>query len=343
MINNFLQKFNLILAQPYWLWLLLLIPLYLLLRKLRKGKQESYWTISNLPKNFVRDIPLKIRLRPVMTVLRVLTLACIIIALARPQRTDRSNNITGEGIDIMLSIDISGSMLDKDFEPNRLEAAKHTMSQFVQERPNDRLGLVIFAGESFTQCPVTLDHAVLIQQIGILTPELLMPGTSIGNGLASAVNGLRNSTAKSKVIVLMTDGVNQPNEGLNIKPEKAIELANLYNIKVYTIGIGSKGKALRPMQQPDGSVVDVLTDVEIDEALLEKIAAATNGKYFRATDNNTLKNIYKEIDQLEKSKIESTVNYQYKDIFYLILIPGFLFLLLEIILRFTYFRSLTEE
>ncbi|MBX9448701.1 MAG: VWA domain-containing protein [Taibaiella sp.] len=343
MINSFLQKYNLIFAQPFWLWLLLLIPVYLVLRGQWRKKNDSYWLISNLPQKFVTKVPLKIRLRPILQVLRTLTLIGIIIALARPQKTDSKRNIDAEGIDIMLSIDISGSMMDKDFEPNRLEAAKKTMKEFVQGRTGDRMGLVIFAGESFTLCPVTLDHSILLQQISILQSDMLEAGTSIGNGLASALNGLRSSDSKTKIIVLMTDGVNQPAIGLNIKPDEAIEMAKLYQIKVYTIGIGSQGKALRPTPQPDGSVVDVLADVEIDEVLLQKIAKETGGEYFRATSNTSLDEIYSEIDKLEKSKVEMSAYYQYEDVFYWFLIPALIILVLELLLRYTYFRTITEE
>lgn len=266
----------------------------------------------------------------------------MIVALSRPQRTDRPASQYAEGIDIMLIIDVSGSMMDKDFTPNRLEAAKKTMSEFVMGRPFDRMGLVIFAGESFTLCPLTLDHNILLQQIAILHSEMLEAGTSIGNGLASSVGGLRDSDAKSKVIVLMTDGVNQQVSGLNIKPEDGIEMAKLYGIKVYTIGVGSKGKALRPTPQPDGSVVDVLAEVTIDEELLQRIADETGGQYFRATDNTSLQKIYSEIDKLEKSLINSDVQIQYKDLYPWLVWPALVLLLLFILLRFTVFRTLTE-
>lgn len=345
MINNFLQRYDLLLAQPFWLWLLLLIPIYFVFQKLRNKNKNSFWQISNLPLDFSKSIPAKIRWRPLLQVLRALALICIILALARPQKTDSAVNIDAEGIDIMLTIDISGSMMDKDFEPNRLEATKRTMEKFVKERRGDRMGLVIFAGESFTQCPITLDHKILLEQIAVLRSDMLAMGTSIGNGLASAVGGLRNTDGKSKVVVLMTDGVNQvgaPNT-LSIDPSDAIEMAKMYGIKVYTIGIGSKGIVMRPTPQADGSVVDIPTQTDLDEVLLEKIGSETGGAYFRATDNSSLQNIYKEIDKMEKSKVEMSTNYQYKDVFYWCLIPGLLFLVLEMLLRYTYFRTITTE
>lgn len=271
-----------------------------------------------------------------------MALVLMILALARPQRTDRPDSIYAEGIDIMLAIDISGSMMDKDFEPNRLEAAKRTMSEFVSQRIFDRMGLVIFAGESFTLCPLTLDHSILQQQIGILHSNMLEAGTSIGNGLASAIGGLRHSDVKSKIVVLMTDGVNQQVTGLNIKPEDAIEMAKLYDIKVYTIGIGSNGKALRPTPQPDGSVVDILTEVKIDETLLQYVASETGGKYFRATDNTSLKEVYAEIDKLEKSALEADIQFQYKDLYPWLVGSASLLLILVFLLRFVLWRTLTE-
>lgn len=342
MLNSLLQSYQLTLAQPYWLWLLLFLPLLFFWRKNQKSNVDSYWKMANLPQQFVQQIPAKVKWYRAIRWVEILSLALLIVAMARPQRTDRPANIYAEGIDIMLSIDISGSMMDKDFEPNRLEAAKKTMSEFVSQRHFDRMGLVIFAGESFTLCPLTLDHSILLQQIGILHSSMLEAGTSIGNGLASAVGSLRHSEVKSKVVVLMTDGVNQQVTGLNIKPEDAIEMAKLYGIKVYAIGIGSNGKALRPTPQPDGTVVDILADVKIDEELLEHVASETGGKYFRATDNTSLKEVYAEIDKLEKSSLEADIQFQYKDVYAWLLVPAAVLLVLAYLLRFVVWRTLTE-
>ncbi|HEY8661156.1 MAG TPA: VWA domain-containing protein, partial [Hanamia sp.] len=241
----------------------------------------------------------------------------------------------GEGVDIMLCIDVSGSMTAQDFTPNRMEAAKKVAEEFVNNRPSDRIGVVIFAGESFTQCPLTTDHYVLINQIRQIRSGLLEDGTAIGSGLATGVDRLRNSKSKSKVIILLTDGVN--NGGL-IDPSTAKEIAKTFKIKVYTIGVGTNGYAPTPVSTPMGIVMQN-EKVAIDEKLLQNIAYETGGKYFRATDNTSLENIYKEINHLEKSKVEITAFHRYSEKFYPIIFIAMVLLFIEIILRYTLFKK----
>ena len=264
-----------------------------------------------------------------------MTISCIIIALARPQVKFEEQQSEGEGVDIILSIDVSGSMTAQDFRPNRMEAAKKVAEDFVNERPNDRIGIVIFSGESFTQCPLTTDHSVLINQIEQIRNGLLEDGTAIGSGLATSVDRLRNSKAKSKVVILLTDGVN--NGGL-IDPATALEIAKTFKVKVYTIGVGTDGYAPTPVSTPLGIVMQN-EKVAIDEKLLKNIADQTGGKYFRATDNKSLQSIYAEIDHLEKSKVEITTLHRYTEKFYPLIFAAMALLLLEIILRFTIFRK----
>jgi Ca-activated chloride channel family protein len=270
-------------------------------------------------------------------VLRVLALAGLSIALARPQSSNTTESIDNEGIDIVLSIDISGSMLAEDFKPNRIESAKKVAMSFVDQRPTDRLGLVIFSGESFTQCPITIDHHVLKEQISAVKSGMLQDGTSIGMGLATAVQGLRNAKGKSRVIVLMTDGVN--NTGL-IDPATALEIAKAYKIRVYTIGVGSMGQALSPVQTPTG-IQMAMVPVQIDEPLMRKIAGETGGKYFRATDNKSLNDVYKEIDKLEKTKVEISSYKHYAELFFPFAAFALICLALEMLLRYTVFKSIT--
>lgn len=268
--------------------------------------------------------------------LRLLALVCIIMALARPQSHNDEKNIDGEGIDIVLCIDVSGSMLAQDFHPNRLEAAKRVAADFVRNRPADRIGLVIFAGESFTQCPVTSDHAIVESQIMQIDGGFLQDGTAIGSGLTTSVDRLRSSEAKSKVVILLTDGEN--NGGL-IDPKSAKEIAKSFNIKVYTIGIGSDGYASTPVQGLGGQVIMQQEKVNIDEKLLKEIAAETGAKYFRAKGDQSLANIYSEIDQLEKTKINITTNRRYTERFHPLVLLAIGFIFIELLLRFTVFRQ----
>lgn len=274
-------------------------------------------------------------LRPVPFMLRLLALACIIMALARPQVRFEEQESTGEGIDIILCIDVSGSMTAQDFTPNRMEAAKDVALDFVEHRPSDRIGVVIFAGESFTQCPLTTDHYVLKTQIQQIRNGLLEDGTSIGSGLATSVDRVRESKAKSKVVILLTDGVN--NGGL-IDPSTAKEIAKAYGVKVYTIGVGTEGYAPTPVSTPMGVVMQN-EKVTIDEKLLEDIAAETGGRYFRATDNESLSNIYKEIDTLEKSKVEIKTYNRASEKFYPFVFVALALLFVEFLLNYIVFRK----
>lgn len=267
--------------------------------------------------------------------LRILVITLIITALARPQTSSSSQDINIEGIDIVMSLDISGSMLAEDLKPNRLEAAKAVATDFINGRPNDRVGLVIFAGETFTQVPLTTDHRVLINLFNQVEAGMIADGTAIGDGLATAVSRLKNSTAISKVIILLTDGVS--NMGA-IDPLSAAEMAELYGIRIYTIGIGSRGTAPYPVQTPFGIRYQNM-EVEIDEDLLQEIARMTDGKYYRATSNQGLESIYREIDQLEKSKIDVTEFHKKTEVFYPFVLIALLLFALEILLKYTIFRS----
>ncbi len=291
--------------------------------------------VSSL-KSFRNTQSFKSNLRYTPLAMRMLALAAIITALARPQSHNDERNVEGEGIDIVLCIDVSGSMLAQDFHPNRLEAAKKVAEDFVRNRPADRIGLVIFAGESFTQCPVTSDHAVLESQIQQIDGSFLVDGTAIGSGLTTSVDRLRTSEAKSKVIILLTDGEN--NGGL-IDPKTAKEIAKSYNIKVYTVGIGSEGYASTPVEGPGGQVIMQQEKVNIDEGLLKEIASETGGRYFRAKDNQTLAGIYSDIDQLEKTKLNITITRRYTERFQPLVFLAIGLILIELILRFTVFRQ----
>lgn len=238
-------------------------------------------------------------MRHIPFLLRLLLILFLSIALARPQRFSKEQTSTTEGIDIMLSLDVSSSMLARDFDPDRIEAAKRIGIQFISGRPSDRMGLVIFANEAFTMCPLTLDHASLINQFNAVEMDMLDDGTAIGSGLAMAVNRLLSSDAVSRVVILLTDGVNNSGE---IAPYTAAEIAQTYGIRVYVVGIGSQGTAPYPVQTPFGIRYQQV-EVQIDEALMRQVAQLTGGEYFRATDNKTLEEIYQKIDSLEKSKI----------------------------------------
>jgi Ca-activated chloride channel family protein len=258
--------------------------------------------------------------------------------MARPQNSRINETVNSEGLDIVMSLDISGSMLAEDFRPNRIEAAKKVAQEFIEDRPTDRIGLVIFSGESFTQCPLTTDQNVLKEQLKNIRSGLLEDGTAIGMGLATSVERLRNSKAKTRIIILLTDGVN--NSGL-IDPMTALEIAKAYKIRVYTIGVGTMGRAPYPMKDQFGNIHMQQMQVQIDEQLMKQISVQTGGKYFRAIDNNSLSRVYKEIDRLEKTKIEISSFKRYAELFLPYAMLGLLFLLLEVVLRHTVFKSLT--
>jgi len=325
-------------ANPGFLWLLVIIPfLAFWFFKVRK-KDQATLKISSI-KPFNSSASILPKLKPLLYVLRLTALSLLIIALARPRNVGVSKRSkTTRGIDIVLAIDVSASMLARDLKPNRLEALKHVAERFVNERPNDRIGLVVYAGESFTKVPITTDKRIVINAIRNLHWGELEGGTAIGMGLGSAVNRLKDSKAKSKVIILLTDGVN--NTGF-VDPRTATELAKNLGIKVYTIGLGTNGMALFPVAKDiNGKLKFEYAKVEIDEGLLKYIAKQTGGRYFRATSNKSLKAIYDEINKLEKTKIESFKYYNYTELYRSLVILAIGLLLFEALLKQTIFRSL---
>ena len=323
-------------ANPYFFLLLLLIPTMVAFYFFYLNKKRTQLTFSGL-ENFKGIKPsFKQKYSFLPFLLKIIAFVLAIIALARPQSSMSGQNIKTEGIDIMMALDISASMLAEDLKPNRIDAAKKVAEEFIDSRPNDRIGLVVFSGESFTQCPLTTDHAVLKNLFTGIESGMLADGTAIGEGLATAVNRIRNSKAKSKVIILLTDGVN--NVG-SIAPETAGEIAKTFGIRVYTIGVGTIGMAPYPFKTPFGIQYQNI-EVQIDETILKQIASETDGKYFRATNSSKLKEIYNEIDKLEKTKIDVTEFHNYTEEFYPWAIAAALILLLDIILRYTLFKKL---
>ncbi len=320
-------------GQPWFFALFALLPLLLIWYIFKNNKQQGSIIISDATakglsswKNTFRHLPF---------LLRLLALSCIIIALAKPQTKNEQQQAEGEGVDIVLCLDVSGSMTAQDFQPNRLEAAKAVAADFVNRRTTDRIGVVIFAGESFTQCPLTTDHRVLLSAIDNIHNGLLEDGTAIGSGLGTGVDRLRTSKSKSKVIILLTDGEN--NGGL-IDPKTAKEIAKAFRIKVYTIGVGTDGYAPQPVNTPLGVQMQN-TKVTIDERLLKEIANETGGKYFRAKDNAGLAKIYEDIDTLEKTKVEISTLTRFTEKFFPFVIGALFFILLEVLLRFTVFKK----
>ncbi|MBT8257203.1 MAG: VWA domain-containing protein [Bacteroidia bacterium] len=321
-----------------WFWLLLLIPVAVLWYVFKYRKQTPELKISSL-KGFQATPSILPKFRHMLIVMRLLALGLLIMAMARPQTVDVSTRTkTTRGIDIVMAIDVSASMLAKDLKPNRLEALKLVAAEFIQGRPNDRIGLVEYAGESYTKTPITSDKAIVLKSLkDIRYNTIIEGGTAIGMGLATSVNRLKDSKAKSKVIILLTDGVN--NSGF-IDPITASELAVEYGIKTYTIGLGTNGMALSPIAlSRNGKFQYGRVQVEIDEELLKEIADATGGQYFRATDNKKLKEIYAEIDKLEKTEIEEFKFYNYEEKYRPLVWLAGLLLVLELLLRFTIFRS----
>ena len=323
---------------PEFLWLLILIPFLAVWYFFMRKKNVAILTMPSV-KGFKVKESLLSKLKPILSLLRILALTAIIVALARPRNVSVSKKTkTNSGIDIVMAIDVSASMLARDLKPNRLEALKKVAIDFVDRRPNDRIGIVVYAGESFTQTPITSDKAIVKRTISELKWGQLEGGTAIGMGLGSGVNRLKESKAKSKVIILLTDGVN--NSG-NIDPRTATELAKELGIKVYTVGIGTNGMADFPWSKDPrtGRLNFRKQQVEIDEDLLKEIAKETNGKYFRATDNISLKEIYDEIDKLEKTKIEEFKYYNYQEMYRSLVLLALGLLLLEFLLRNTLFKS----
>lgn len=299
-------------ASPYYLWLLtLLVPMigYYVWRALQGGASIQISSIAGVVR-----APRTVRyyLRHLPFVLRAAAFALLVVALARPQDIEQNVRSNTEGIDIMLAIDVSGSMLARDFKPDRITAAKEVAGSFIADRYGDRIGLVAFAGEAFTQSPLTTDQSTLQTLLARIRSGLIEDGTAIGNGLATAINRLRESDAKSKVIILLTDGVNNRGE---IAPMTAAEIAKAQGIRVYTIGVGTEGMAPYPAIDMGGNLIFVNQKVEIDEKVLKAISDMTGGRYFRATDKDKLKAVYDEINQLEKSKVEVTEHISYHELF----------------------------
>lgn len=323
---------------PEFFWLFLLIPVAIAWLFFKRKQQSPTLKISSI-KGFKDSPSLLVKLKPYLSVLRLIALSSLIIALARPRTVDISSQTkTTRGIDIVMAIDLSSSMLAKDLKPNRMEALKDVALKFVENRPNDRIGIVVYAGEAYTKTPVTSDKAIAQEAIkSIKFDNVLQDGTAIGMGLSTAVNRLKDSKAKSKVIILLTDGVN--NAGF-IEPETAAQIAKEFGIKVYTIGIGSNGMAEFPYAYaPNGGFLYKNMKVEIDEQLMKNIANVTGGKYFRASSNTKLESIYNEINKLETTKIEELKFYDYDEKFRPFVWLAGILLLIEIGLRNTIFRS----
>ncbi len=322
---------------PYFLLLLLLLPIFARWYVRQRKRQNVAMRLSSLQTAGNYDT-LRSRLIAWLPLLRGLAFVLLVIALARPQKTLKLENVKAEGIDIMLVMDLSSSMLARDFEPNRLEVSKTVAADFVDKRPYDRIGLAVFAGEAYTQCPLTTDHRVVKEYLVNLECGLLEDGTAIGMGLATAVNRLKDEKAKSKTAILLTDGVN--NAGYQ-SPELAAQVAREFGIKVYTIGIGTTGEALTPVsRRSDGEYMYGVARVEIDEELLRKVADLTGGKYYRATTAEDLAQIYSEIDRLEKTEMDVTSFRRYSEEFYAFVFGAFICILLELLLRYGWLRSI---
>jgi Ca-activated chloride channel family protein len=323
--------------EPHWLWLLLLIPGMTAFYILRQRKTSAALHMPGLRQFEDAGVTFRHYLMHILFALRMVAVGLLIIVLARPQKTDRFQNVTTEGIDIMLALDISGSMLARDFKPDRLEASKNVATEFISGRPYDRMGLVVFSGESFTQCPLTTDHAVLVNLMREIQSGMIEDGTAIGNGLATAINRIKDSEAVSKVIILLTDGVNNRGE---IAPSTAADIAKTYGIRVYTIGVGTRGTAPYPVQTPFGIQYQNMP-VEIDEDILKEIASRTGGTYFRATDNDNLVQVYAGIDKLEKSKIDVRQFTRKQEKFMLPAVIAFILIALESLVKFTFLKKMT--
>ncbi len=324
-------------ANPSYLFLLIvLLPMiaWYIFKQLKSGEPtvrmsdtRAFLKIPKTYKNYLYHLPF---------VLRLLVVTCIIIVLARPQRTDRFHNESIEGINIMMTMDISSSMLAEDLKPNRLEASKDVAADFINERPNDAIGLVVFSSESFTQCPMTSDHAALISLMQNVESGIIEDGTAIGLGLANAINRIKDCEGKSKVIILLTDGSNNCGD---IAPTTAAEIAKKFGIRIYTIGLGTNGEAPYPIQTNFGVRYQNIK-VDIDEPTLQQIAQITGGQYFRATDNKKLKAIYDEIDQMEKIKINTSEYSQKTEEYLTFALIACLLLIIEIVLRNTILRKI---
>ena len=325
-----------IFANIEYLFLLLLLIPYIVWYVMRRKKTEPTMQVSTTRMYMQAPRSWKIYLLHAPFVLRILTFVMIVLVLARPQTTDNWQNTEIEGIDIMLAVDVSTSMLAEDLKPNRIEAAKQVAAEFINGRPNDNIGITLFAGESFTQCPLTVDHAVLLNLIKDVKCGLIEDGTAVGMGIANAVTRLKDSKAKSKVIILLTDGTN--NRG-DISPLTAAEIAKSFGIRVYTIGVGTNGTA--PYPYPVGGTVQYVNlPVEIDEKTLTQIAGIAEGNYYRATSNSKLKEVYEEIDKLEKTKLNVKQYSKRQEEYRWFALGAFLCVLLEVLLRNTILKKI---
>ena len=328
-------------ASPWVLWLI--PPVFFLFSAwwyyIWRRKNFLEWEVSNVDSLSGLQAGWRAACLDFLPVLTLLASLLMLLALARPQTTSSDEKVESEGIDLVISMDVSTSMLAQDFKPNRLEAAKKEAMEFISGRKQDRIGLVVFSGESFTQCPVTINHAVVQNQLKSVKNGLLEDGTAIGMGLATAIQRLKESEAKSKVVILMTDGVN--NRGL-IDPATAADIALNFNVRVYTIGVGTNGQAYTPIaMQPNGQLIFGNAEVQIDEALLKDIARKTGGQYFRANNNKKLKDIYAQIDKLEKTKVEISSVERKHEAFPFLLFPALVLLLLERLLKYTILKTLS--
>jgi Ca-activated chloride channel homolog len=322
-------------AYPWILYFLILVPALPVWYWMKGKQRQPSITYSSL--KVFKEIPAgwREKFRHLPVILRTLALFLLIVALARPQSYNSGENIYTEGIDIAMVLDISGSMLAEDLKPNRIEAAKQVIDNFISNRTSDRIGLVIFARQAFTQCPLTIDYGVLRHLLSKVEPGMIEDGTAIGNAIADGVNRLKDGKAKSKIIILLTDGMNNAGE---IDPLTAAQIAKTFGIRIYTVGVGAKGEAPYPVQTPFGVRYQMIP-ADIDEGMLQQIADITGGAYFRATDTKALKEIYDKIDRLEKSRVEVTSYRQAKELFYNWLGAGLVLIFLEIGISQTIFRK----
>lgn len=321
---------------PWVLVLLVIIPIIVVWYLFRRNRLRPALILPQMPYSKPIKPTLRLRFMHSMFVLRCIAIAAVIVAMARPQTSSDKTNVNVEGIDIVISLDISSSMLSEDFRPNRIEVAKEVALKFVEGRPQDRIGLVVFSGESFTQCPLTIDHRVLKELFGQIRSGIIDDGTALGDGLGTAINRLRSSKAKSKVIILLTDGVN--NTGY-VDPLAAADMAREFGIRVYTIGVGTIGEAPYPFQTPFG-VQYQNVPVEIDEPLLKEVASVTGGKFYRAINKAKLEQIYAEIDKMEKSKIEVLTYSNKTEEAFLFILIALIALVIELLLRNTLFKTI---
>ncbi len=327
---------NIEFANPEAFWLLALVPLLTAWHVYSSTRKNTFVSHSNIAL-LKHHTSLKYIAKHFLFALEMLSVALISTALARPQSSSENREVVTEGIDIVISLDISGSMLARDFQPNRLEASRELAKEFIEKREHDRIGLVIFAGEAFTQCPLTTDHAVLKKLFNDVDFGMVKDGTAIGSGLAVAVNRLRNSEAESKVVILLTDGENNAGD---IPPLTAAEIAQKFGITVYTVGVGTTGTAPMPARTIDGRIVYRDEPVHIDEETLKKIADITDGKYFRAQNSKELQNIYALIDEMEKTKIDVIEFSKKKEEYLMLAVASGLFLLLSFLIKTTILRSI---